>query len=324
MTRKHAFVIALALGIVSLGGWRLAAQGPAYDVLIRGAQSSTAPATRSSTGTSRSRTDGLLRSATCGCHGDACHRWQGTRGRARVHRPPYAFGHAAARRRHRAEQGAAGRDARRYRRKQSVAPRDGMKPEGEQDWTDVHRLFRQAREAGHLDERHLAHRRRAGAPRRDGLRLEQPSRRTARADEAARRALDGRRRLGPGRRDSRAAVPSIPTRSSRWRRSSRSYGGNYTSHIGSEGYEQTEGARLRDSRRRRKPRCPVHIFHFKIRGKTAWGTIGKYIDADRGGARTRARRHREPVSVHARCSTAGARSSRCGFATAARSSSRRG
>jgi N-acyl-D-aspartate/D-glutamate deacylase len=54
------------------------------------------------------------------------------------------------------------------------------------------------------------------------------------------------------------------------------YGGNYTSHTGSEGYEQTKefdfAIRVAD-----EAKLPVHIFHFKIRGVPLWGTIDKYI-----------------------------------------------
>ena len=54
------------------------------------------------------------------------------------------------------------------------------------------------------------------------------------------------------------------------------YGGNYTSHAGSEGYEQTKEFDFA-IRVAQEARIPVHIFHFKIRGKPLWGTIGKYI-----------------------------------------------
>src|SRR5687767_7995314 len=54
------------------------------------------------------------------------------------------------------------------------------------------------------------------------------------------------------------------------------YGGNYTSHTGSEGYEQTKeldfAIRVAD-----EAKLPVHFFHFKIRGVPLWGTIDKYI-----------------------------------------------
>jgi len=55
-----------------------------------------------------------------------------------------------------------------------------------------------------------------------------------------------------------------------------SYGGNYTSHIGSEGFQQTKeiafAMRVADA-----ARIPVHIFHLKIRGRDNWGTISQYI-----------------------------------------------
>ncbi len=56
-----------------------------------------------------------------------------------------------------------------------------------------------------------------------------------------------------------------------------SYGGNYTSHIGSEGFQQTKEiafvVRVAD-----EARIPAHIFHLKIRGKDNWGSMSKYID----------------------------------------------
>ena len=54
------------------------------------------------------------------------------------------------------------------------------------------------------------------------------------------------------------------------------YGGNYTSHIGSEGFEQTKEIAFA-IRVAEEAKIPVHIFHFKIRGKENEGTIGKYI-----------------------------------------------
>ena len=55
-----------------------------------------------------------------------------------------------------------------------------------------------------------------------------------------------------------------------------SYGGNYTSHIGSEGFQQEKeiGFVIKVAR---EANIPVHIFHFKIRAKENWGTIGTYI-----------------------------------------------
>jgi N-acyl-D-amino-acid deacylase len=54
------------------------------------------------------------------------------------------------------------------------------------------------------------------------------------------------------------------------------YGGNYTSHIGSEGFQQE--AELRFAIRvAEEAAVPVHIFHLKIRARDNWGTIGKYL-----------------------------------------------
>jgi N-acyl-D-aspartate/D-glutamate deacylase len=54
------------------------------------------------------------------------------------------------------------------------------------------------------------------------------------------------------------------------------YGGNYTSHIGSEGFEQEKeigfAIRVAD-----EAKLPVHIFHLKIRARDNWGTVGRYV-----------------------------------------------
>jgi len=56
-----------------------------------------------------------------------------------------------------------------------------------------------------------------------------------------------------------------------------SYGGNYTSHIGSEGFEQEQEIRFA-IRVADEAKMPVHIFHLKIRAKENWGTVGKYLN----------------------------------------------
>jgi N-acyl-D-amino-acid deacylase len=55
-----------------------------------------------------------------------------------------------------------------------------------------------------------------------------------------------------------------------------SYGGNYTSHIGSEGFEQEKEIRFA-IRVAREANIPVHIFHLKIRARDNWGTVGTYV-----------------------------------------------
>ncbi len=55
------------------------------------------------------------------------------------------------------------------------------------------------------------------------------------------------------------------------------YGGNYTSHIGSEGYEQAAEIDFA-IRVAEEAQIPAHIFHFKIRGRENWGSIGQFIN----------------------------------------------
>jgi N-acyl-D-amino-acid deacylase len=54
------------------------------------------------------------------------------------------------------------------------------------------------------------------------------------------------------------------------------YGGNYTSHIGSEGFEQEKEIRFA-IRVADEAKLPVHVFHLKIRGRDNWGTVGTYL-----------------------------------------------
>jgi N-acyl-D-amino-acid deacylase len=55
-----------------------------------------------------------------------------------------------------------------------------------------------------------------------------------------------------------------------------SYGGNYTSHTGSEGFEQAKELAFA-VRVAEEAKIPVHIFHFKIRARENWGSIGRFI-----------------------------------------------
>jgi len=56
-----------------------------------------------------------------------------------------------------------------------------------------------------------------------------------------------------------------------------SYGGNVTSHIGSEGFEQDKELDFM-FRLAREAQVPIHIFHFKIRGRQNWPKMQHYID----------------------------------------------
>src|SRR5262249_53989943 len=54
-------------------------------------------------------------------------------------------------------------------------------------------------------------------------------------------------------------------------------GGIYVSHIGSEGMEQDKEIDFA-IRVAEEAKMPVHIFHLKIRAKSNWGTVGRYVD----------------------------------------------
>jgi N-acyl-D-aspartate/D-glutamate deacylase len=57
----------------------------------------------------------------------------------------------------------------------------------------------------------------------------------------------------------------------------RAHGGNVTSHIGSEGFEQDKELDFM-FRLARESKTPIHIFHFKIRGSRNWKLMDHYID----------------------------------------------
>ncbi len=54
-------------------------------------------------------------------------------------------------------------------------------------------------------------------------------------------------------------------------------GGIYVSHIGSEGMEQDKEIDFA-IRVAEEAKMSVHIFHLKIRAKSNWGTVGRYVD----------------------------------------------
>jgi len=55
------------------------------------------------------------------------------------------------------------------------------------------------------------------------------------------------------------------------------HGGNYTSHIGSEGFQQEKEIAFA-VRVAEEAKLPVHIFHFKVRARENWGTMQRFID----------------------------------------------
>ena len=56
-----------------------------------------------------------------------------------------------------------------------------------------------------------------------------------------------------------------------------SYGGNYASHHGSEGFEQEKEIAFA-IRVAEEARIPVHLFHLKVRARDNWGTMAKFLE----------------------------------------------
>ena len=183
--------------------------------------------------------------------------------RARLHRPPHPLRDAAPRRRHGAEQGAPGRHARHHgrehvrraaRRPDRSAGGDGVTP----DWTTFTGYFERLEKQG-ISMNVISHIASEQVRRVVlGYDTREPTRAGARADEAARGALDGRRRVGSGdalrERRSRASA-----RGHRDGQGGARYGGNYTSHTGSEGFEQKKEFDVCDPRRRGSEGAGPHL-----------------------------------------------------------------
>ena len=100
-----------------------------------------------------------------------------------------------------------------------------------------------------------------------------------------------------------------------------SQGGIYASHIGSEGMQQDKELDFA-IRVAEEAKLPVHLFHFKIRGKKNWGTIGRYI-AKIEAARTRGLDITANQYPYTAMQHQWARSFRCGRVRRGRSSSPR-
>ena len=167
----------------------------------------------------------------------------------------------------------------------SVAPRDGLKEEGSNDvtapdavrpdWTTFGQYFARAERQGISINviSHVA----AEQVRRVVLGYESRAATAAELDRmkqlVARSMEEGAWGLvtryesgGPDHPDEIIELTKVAA----------SYGGNYTSHIGSEGFEQEKELQFA-IRVAREARIPVHVFHLKIRAKENWGTVGKYV-----------------------------------------------
>ena len=161
----------------------------------------------------------------------------------------------------------------------SVAPRDGLPVEDEgavkQDWTTFSEYFdRLERQGVSMNViSHVA----TGQVRRVVLgyesrratpaELERMKQLVARSMEEGAWGLIGRFESGG---------PEYPDEIIELARVARKYGGNYATHIGSEGYEQQKELDFA-LRVAREVGIPVHIFHLKIRGQKLWPEMPKFV-----------------------------------------------
>src|SRR5262245_949715 len=163
----------------------------------------------------------------------------------------------------------------------SVAPRDGLKSDGPsdgvtQDWTTFAEYFGRLERQGismnlisHVSAEQvrrvvMGYEARPASP----AELERVKKLVARSMEEGAWGLVTRFESGG---------PEHPNEIIEMARVAASYGGNYTSHLGSEGFEQEKEIRFA-IRVAKEANIPVHIFHLKIRAKDNWGTVGKYLD----------------------------------------------
>ncbi|MGH2400127.1 MAG: N-acyl-D-amino-acid deacylase family protein, partial [bacterium] len=161
----------------------------------------------------------------------------------------------------------------------SVAPRDGLPVEGDgavkQDWTTFTDYFgRLERQGVSMNvTSHVA----TGQVRRVVLgyesrpatpaELERMKQLVERSIEEGAWGLIGRFESGG---------PEYPDEIIELARVAHKYGGNYNTHIGSEGYEQQKELDFA-LRVAREVGIPVHIFHLKIRGQRLWAEMPKFV-----------------------------------------------
>jgi N-acyl-D-amino-acid deacylase len=161
----------------------------------------------------------------------------------------------------------------------SVGPRDGLANESAdgvtQDWTTFTEYFARLRRQGvsinvisHVSAEQvrrvvLGYDSRAATP----AELERMKRLVSRSMEEGAWGLVTRFESGG---------PDYPDEIIELAKVAASYGGNYTTHIGSEGFEQTKEIAFA-IRVAKDAAIPVHIFHLKIRAKDNWGTVGTFV-----------------------------------------------
>lgn len=161
----------------------------------------------------------------------------------------------------------------------SVAPRDGLPVDDDgpvkQDWTTFTDYFARVEQNGvsmnvisHVSTGQvrrvvLGYEARPATPDE----LERMKRLVARSMEEGAWGLIGRFESGG---------PEYPNEIIELARVAHSYGGNYTTHIGSEGYEQQKELDFA-IRVAREVGIAVHIFHLKIRGQKLWPQMPAFV-----------------------------------------------
>ncbi len=280
MTRRNALLIALTLGIAALGGWQLAAQTPAYDVLIRGGKVVDGTGNPYFYGDvalkgGRIAAVGRLPSATATRVIDAT---------GLVVAPGFidlhthseltllADGTAQSKIRQGVTVDVTGE-------RESVAPRDGLKPAAgsgpAQTWTTFTGYFVAVEHSG-ISMNVIAHvasdlvRRvvmgYSTAPATPAQ-LEQMKKLVARSMEEGAWGLVALFESGG---------PQYPEEIIEMAKVVKAYGGNYTTHIGSEGNEQDKELDFA-IRVAEEVKLPVHIFHFKIRGEKLYSQLPGHV-----------------------------------------------
>jgi N-acyl-D-aspartate/D-glutamate deacylase len=288
MVRANVVAVALVTGVASYGAYMLRAQGSAYDVLIRGGHivdGTGNPWFAGDVGIKGGRivAVGRIPNATASRVVDA---------RGRIVAPGFIDLHthsdiallAAGAAESKVRQGVTldvlGEST-------SVAPRDGLHDEAAtdgggtgpgavtQDWTTFTEYFKRAERQGismnvisHVSAEQV---RRVvmgyEARPATAAELDRMKKLVARSMEEGAWGLVTRFESGG---------PDHPEEIVELAKVVAAYGGNYTSHIGSEGFEQEKEIRFA-IRVADEAKLPVHVFHLKIRARENWGTVGTYL-----------------------------------------------